>query len=131
MPASPSISVIALRTDAVFKNAGSWLTRPSGFSAVARIAPSSTGTTIVSPVRSSTMLSVSDTGSLLARMRPTMHRGAHGDIGAHPEPGQENYGAPARGAAILPTPPPSTSGLGHHPFKVAARVRIPLGASDS
>src|SRR5688500_7162163 len=31
-------------------------------------------------------------------------------------------------AAILPGPPPSTSGLGHHPFKVAARVRIPLGA---
>jgi hypothetical protein len=27
------------------------------------------------------------------------------------------------------TGPPSTSGLGHHPFKVAARVRIPLGAS--
>ena len=27
-----------------------------------------------------------------------------------------------------PTRPPSTSGLGHHPFKVAARVRIPLGA---
>ena len=23
--------------------------------------------------------------------------------------------------------PPSSSGLGHHPFKVAARVRIPLG----
>ena len=28
-----------------------------------------------------------------------------------------------------PAGPPSTSGLGHHPFKVAARVRIPLGAS--
>ena len=27
-----------------------------------------------------------------------------------------------------PRGPPSTSGLGHHPFKVAARVRIPLGA---
>ena len=25
------------------------------------------------------------------------------------------------------TEPPSSSGLGHHPFKVAARVRIPLG----
>ena len=23
--------------------------------------------------------------------------------------------------------PPSSSGLGHHPFKVVARVRIPLG----
>ena len=35
----------------------------------------------------------------------------------------------ASGAAILPLAwPPSTSGLGHHPFKVAARVRIPLGA---
>ena len=27
----------------------------------------------------------------------------------------------------MPTRPPSSSGLGHHPFKVAARVRIPLG----
>jgi hypothetical protein len=26
--------------------------------------------------------------------------------------------------------PPSSSGLGHHPFKVAARVRIPLGVPD-
>ena len=24
--------------------------------------------------------------------------------------------------------PPSSSGLGHHPFKVATRIRIPLGA---
>ena len=37
----------------------------------------------------------------------------------------------SRDAQRLYTPrgPPSTSGLGHHPFKVAARVRIPLGAS--
>ncbi len=34
--------------------------------------------------------------------------------------------APA--AAILARPPPSTSGPGRHPFKVVARVRIPLGA---
>ncbi len=27
----------------------------------------------------------------------------------------------------LSSMPPSSSGLGHHPFKVAARVRIPLG----
>ena len=27
-------------------------------------------------------------------------------------------------------PPPSTSGPGHHPFKVVARVRIPLGAYE-
>jgi hypothetical protein len=33
--------------------------------------------------------------------------------------------------AILGEPPPSTSGLGRHPFKVVARVRIPLGASSS
>ena len=33
-----------------------------------------------------------------------------------------------RVAAILARPPPSTSGLGRHPFKVVARVRIPLGA---
>lgn len=24
--------------------------------------------------------------------------------------------------------PPSSSGLGHHPFKVVTRIRIPLGA---
>jgi hypothetical protein len=30
-------------------------------------------------------------------------------------------------AAILHREPPSTSGLGLHPFKVAARVRIPSG----
>src|SRR6187200_1446230 len=35
--------------------------------------------------------------------------------------------APA--TAILARPPPSTSGPGRHPFKVVARVRIPLGAS--
>jgi hypothetical protein len=31
--------------------------------------------------------------------------------------------------AILRRPPPSTSGLGHGPFKAVARVRIPSGAS--
>jgi hypothetical protein len=31
-------------------------------------------------------------------------------------------------AAVKPTAPPSSSGLGHRPFKAAARVRIPLGA---
>jgi hypothetical protein len=34
----------------------------------------------------------------------------------------------SRSASILAWPPPSTSGLGHSPFKAAARVRIPLGA---
>ena len=34
----------------------------------------------------------------------------------------------ARPGSTLRRRPPSTSGLGHHPFKVAARVRIPLGA---
>ena len=34
----------------------------------------------------------------------------------------------APGTAILALPPPSTSGPGRHPFKVVARVRIPLGA---
>ena len=29
------------------------------------------------------------------------------------------------------TKPPSSSGLGHHPLKVAARVRIPLGVLDT
>ncbi len=36
--------------------------------------------------------------------------------------------AAAQGVSTLRRWPPSTSGLGHHPFKVAARVRIPLGA---
>ena len=31
----------------------------------------------------------------------------------------------------LTSQPPSSSGLGHHPFKVAARVRIPLGVRSS
>jgi hypothetical protein len=30
----------------------------------------------------------------------------------------------------MPHRPPSSSGLGHHPFKVAARVRIPLGVQS-
>src|SRR6188472_818448 len=34
----------------------------------------------------------------------------------------------ALAAGILARPPPSTSGPGRHPFKVVARVRIPLGA---
>jgi hypothetical protein len=29
-----------------------------------------------------------------------------------------------------PPKPPSSSGLGHRPFKAAARVRIPLGAQS-
>jgi hypothetical protein len=35
----------------------------------------------------------------------------------------------SRRRAILREPPPSTSGLGHGPFKAVARVRIPSGAS--
>ena len=31
------------------------------------------------------------------------------------------------GQLRLSVPPPSSSGLGHRPFKAAARVRIPLG----
>jgi hypothetical protein len=44
---------------------------------------------------------------------------------------------PARTGSALPRGysgsawPPSTSGLGRHPFKVVARVRIPLGASKT
>ena len=37
----------------------------------------------------------------------------------------------APGTGILARPPPSTSGPGRHPFKVVARVRIPLGASSA
>jgi hypothetical protein len=37
-------------------------------------------------------------------------------------------GGPMPSAAVKPTAPPSSSGLGHRPFKAAARVRIPLGA---
>ena len=50
----------------------------------------------------------------------------HSLPGTPSRPGQVDLLAPA--AAILGRPPPSTSGLGHHPFKVATRVRIPLGA---
>src|ERR1022692_472136 len=36
--------------------------------------------------------------------------------------------AGAKGRAAVTVEPPSSSGLGHRPFKAAARVRIPLGA---
>jgi hypothetical protein len=36
--------------------------------------------------------------------------------------------AGATGKAARSVEPPSSSGLGHRPFKAAARVRIPLGA---
>ena len=36
--------------------------------------------------------------------------------------------AGATGKAAVSVEPPSSSGLGHRPFKAAARVRIPLGA---
>ena len=39
-----------------------------------------------------------------------------------------NPGSPTTTARVVAQyRPPSSSGLGHHPFKVAARVRIPLG----
>jgi hypothetical protein len=41
--------------------------------------------------------------------------------GAVPDGGRHGYGGEAAG-------PPSSSGLGHRPFKAAARVQIPLGA---
>ena len=41
--------------------------------------------------------------------------------GAVPDGGRHGNGGEAAG-------PPSSSGLGHRPFKAAARVRIPLGA---
>ena len=42
-----------------------------------------------------------------------------GSVPLHPERGSETVARPR---------PPSSSGLGHRPFKAAARVRIPLGA---
>ena len=36
-------------------------------------------------------------------------------------------GKPLRAGIVLRSKPPSSSGLGHRPFKAAARVRIPLG----
>src|SRR4051794_6237426 len=66
------MKVIALRTDAVFMNAGSYVMRPRSSSstfacrsAVARIAPSSIGASYVLPVRSSVNLSVSVMKKLL------------------------------------------------------------------
>ena len=43
--------------------------------------------------------------------------------GAVPDGGRRGFEA-----AVAPSEPPSSSGLGHRPFKAAARVQIPLGA---
>src|SRR5437763_1190441 len=66
MPASPSMYVIALRQDAVFRNAGSYDISPPSPSAaliwrrsVARIVPSTIGNSYSWPVRLSTTFSVS------------------------------------------------------------------------
>ena len=43
-------------------------------------------------------------------------------------PRRESFGRPRRPDMLSrPPKPPSSSGLGHHPLKVATRVRIPLG----
>src|SRR5262245_32719646 len=66
MPLSPSMKVIVLRHDAVFMNAGSYVTRPKSSGAVliclrsmARIAPSLIGSSYCFPVRLSTTVRVS------------------------------------------------------------------------
>ena len=61
MPTSPSMYVIALRTDAVFRNAGSYESSFAWRSAVARIAPSSIGASKVDPSLPSVILSDSGT----------------------------------------------------------------------
>ena len=43
--------------------------------------------------------------------------------GAVPDGGRRGFET-----AVAPSEPPSSSGLGHRPFKAAARVQIPLGA---
>jgi hypothetical protein len=49
--------------------------------------------------------------------------------GSSPPPRAQlkQFGTTRRSSYTRPSPPPSSSGLGHHPLKVAARVRIPLG----
>ncbi len=64
--------------------------------------------------------------------KPSTTRRA-GDLGAARRVGQPVVEASGRAARLstalneMRLLPPSSSGLGHHPFKVAARVRIPLG----
>src|SRR5436190_22287385 len=69
MPLSPSMKVIVLRHDAVFMNAGSYVTRPKSSGAVliclrslARIVPSLLGSSYCLPVRLSTTVRVSPVG---------------------------------------------------------------------
>jgi hypothetical protein len=46
-------------------------------------------------------------------------------LGQSPTAGAKGHGGGGRHR------PPSSSGLGHRPFKAAARVRIPLGAPSA
>src|SRR5574340_1002405 len=64
MPASPSMNVIALRHDAVFRNAGSNESRPICLRSVAWTAPFSIASVYSLPVRLSTTVSVSDVDAI-------------------------------------------------------------------
>jgi hypothetical protein len=59
MPASPSMYVIPLRVEAVFRNAGSYDMSPSWRRSVAWIVPSEIGISTSVPVRLSRTVSVS------------------------------------------------------------------------
>ena len=79
-------------------------------------------------------LTVSDAGRLCKRYRPESPANLAGASSALLVPVSVPYaGAVPDGGLIRlrrprPSAPPSSSGLGHRPFKAAARVRIPLGA---
>jgi hypothetical protein len=82
----------------------------------------------------STSLTVSDDGDLgkayRLETRPTWRPLALLVLGSSPMLWQSLHGRLIRLRLRWPWPsaPPSSSGLGHRPFKAAARVRIPLGA---
>ncbi len=80
--------------------------------------PASPPLTPVSPPPTPTWVRLVNLGSLLALWRPQLH-----PTSPNAPEGQ------AEGARTVPwfAGPPSSSGLGHRPFKAAARVRIPLG----
>src|SRR5205823_14160076 len=76
---------------------------------------------------------------VLRSLGPCPHRRAlrpppklpHNQRGPPPHPAVRrvrHMTSPPDPCILATTRPPSTSGPGHHPLKVAARVRIPLGA---
>ena len=105
---------------------GRWSGAPAPPASTAPARPTAGSSTVIS-------LTVSDAADLCKRYdpesRPTWPRSIR-FAGSWCLP--ICWGGPDGGlmpsTAAKPTAPPSSSGLGHRPFKAAARVRIPLGA---